>query len=92
MSKNDSLSAKEVAAMCNMHPKNFRKHLRENDIKQDRKETRYAFTSKQAEKIVAEFTASDASDDDAIATVVKAKRVRKAKSDATLTDVVAASL
>lgn len=51
-----TLSAKEVAAMCDMTPKNFRKHLRSLDIAQERKEKRYAFTSKQADKIVAQLT------------------------------------
>lgn len=57
--KSSTLSAKEVAAMCDMTPKNFRKHLRDNDISRDRKEKRYAFTSKQADKIVALFTADE---------------------------------
>lgn len=54
--KSSTLSAKEVAAMCDMTPKNFRKHLRSLDIAQERKEKRYAFTSKQADKIVAQLT------------------------------------
>jgi phage antirepressor YoqD-like protein len=59
MSKSDTLSAKEVAAMCNMTAKNFRKHLRENSIQSERKQKQYQFTSKQADKIVAQFTAEE---------------------------------
>jgi phage antirepressor YoqD-like protein len=59
MSKTDRLSAKEVAAMCDMTAKNFRKHIREMQTFADRKEKRYAFTSKQADKIVAQLTAED---------------------------------
>ena len=62
MSKSATLSAKEVAAMCDMTPKNFRKHLRSLNISQERKEKRYAFTSKQADKIVAQLTAEDESE------------------------------
>ena len=62
MSKNEKLSAKEVAAMCDMTPKNFRKHLRSLSIAQDRKEKRYSFTTKQAEKIVAQLSADDVED------------------------------
>jgi phage antirepressor YoqD-like protein len=59
MSKSDKLSAKEVAAMCNMTAKNFRKHLRENSIQAERKQKQYEFTSKQADKIVAQFAADE---------------------------------
>lgn len=59
MSKSATLSAKEVAAMCDMTAKNFRKHLRELSIQAERKEKRYSFTSKQADKIVAQLTADD---------------------------------
>lgn len=55
MSKSNTLSAKEVAAMCEMTPKNFRKHLRNLEIA--KKDKRYSFTSKQAEKIVATLAA-----------------------------------
>ena len=64
----NTLSAKEVAAMCDMTAKNFRKHLRESDISQDRKQKQYSFTQKQAEKIVALFT--DDSDDERESAVV----------------------
>ena len=57
--KTSTLSAKEVAAMCDMTPKNFRKHLRTLGTFADRKEKRYAFTSKQADKIVAALTVED---------------------------------
>jgi hypothetical protein len=57
--KSKTLSAKEVAAMCDMTPKNFRKHLRSLSIAADRKEKRYSFTSKQADKIVAQLTAEE---------------------------------
>ena len=62
MSKSSTLSAKEVAAMCNMTPKNFRKHLREASIQAERKQKQYQFTSKQADKIIAQFTAEDESE------------------------------
>jgi phage antirepressor YoqD-like protein len=62
MSKNEKLSAKEVAAMCDMTAKNFRKHLRQLNTFADRKEKRYSFTSKQAEKIVATLAADDVED------------------------------
>lgn len=63
MSKTEKLSAKEVAAMCDMTPKNFRKHLREKQLVANHERTaRYAFTSKQAEKIVASLAAN--SDED----------------------------
>ena len=61
MSKSKTLSAKEVAAMCDMTPKNFRKHLRNLQTFADRKEKRYAFTAKQAEKIVAQLVSEDES-------------------------------
>ena len=57
--KTSTLSAKEVAAMCDMTPKNFRKHLRTLGTFTDRKEKRYSFTSKQADKIVSQLTADD---------------------------------
>lgn len=62
MSKTQTLSAKEVAAMCDMTAKNFRKHLRSLSIAQERKEKRYSFTAKQAEKIVAQLCAEDIED------------------------------
>lgn len=61
--KTSTLSAKDVAAMCDMTAKNFRKHLRSLDIAQERKEKRYAFTAKQADKIVAQLTAEDSDDE-----------------------------
>lgn len=57
--KTSTLSAKEVAAMCDMTPKNFRKHLRELSIQSERKQKQYQFTSKQADKIVAQLTADE---------------------------------
>jgi phage antirepressor YoqD-like protein len=61
--KTSTLSAKEVAAMCDMTPKNFRKHLRNLGTFTDRKEKRYAFTSKQAEKIQATLAAAEETED-----------------------------
>ena len=66
--KTSTLSAKDVAAMCDMTAKNFRKHLRSLDIAQERKEKRYSFTAKQADKIVAQLTAEDSDDERETAT------------------------
>ena len=64
--KSNTLSAKEVAAMCDMTPKNFRKHLRSLSIAADRKEKRYSFTSKQANKIVAQLTAEQETEQETV--------------------------
>jgi phage antirepressor YoqD-like protein len=59
-------AAKEVAAMCDMTAKNFRKHLRDAQlVANHERAARYVFTQKQADRLVKIFTAeTEASDSD----------------------------